>query len=348
MKNPVKSVLIILVSIALAVSAAGCADPLPPEPAPKPTATGAMPTPPPSPSTPPPAPTPADPQEPEQGPLELEAYYFLFGDPQNTGIIFNGEGLYVSTGGIEAMFDLEGNSISLYVDGEPISWLEIIDEHTIEEPATGMRYIREGGPGYGGITGLPPGPREFFTGQDYFLDGDAEEKKVSFHDSNIVILLDADSRQYGRYSKTDSEIAITVGDEVVKVFTILDPVRLKDAQTGEIYGLEGALGTELMRDVYYYQFGDMLEVYLCFRDWEETGTEHEDEGSDGDGDEDILELTGEAVFGLAGVDILSGTFTVRGQTLTVDIEGEVTELIIENSYILRVADQDVLFIRMPV
>ena len=350
MKNPVKSVLIILVSMALAVSAAGCADPLPPEPAPKPTATGAMPTPPPSPPASQPAPTPADPQEPEQGPLELEAYYFLFGDPQNTGIVFSGEGLYVSTGGTEALFELEGNSISLYVDGEPVSWLEIIDEYTIEEPATGMRYIREGGPGFGGLAGLPAGPLEFFTGQDYFLDGDAEEKKVSFHDSNIVILLDEDSRQYGRYAKTDSEITITIGGEVVLVLAILDPVRLKDTQTGEIYGLEGFLDTELMRDAYYYQFGDMLEVYLCFRDWEETETEPEDGDGGGDGDEDdaIVEQTGEAVFGLAGVDILSGTFTVRGQTLTVDIEGEVTELVVENGYILRVADQDVLFIRIPV
>jgi len=353
MKNPVKSILIILISIALAVTAAGCTDPLPPEPAPKPTATGPMPTPPPSPETAPPAPATKEPQEPEQGPLELETYYFLFGDPQNTAVLFSADGLYVSAGGAEAEFELEGNSITLSVGGEPVAWLRIIDEYTIEEPATGMQYIREGGPGYGGLTGIPAGLKEFFTGQDYFLGGDAEEKKISFHDSDIVILLAADSRTYGRYAKTDSEITITVGDEVIKVLAILDPVTLKDTQTGEIYGLEGFHETELKRDVYYYQFGDMLEVYLCFRDWEDAEIEPGQVSGGGDvdreddGDEAILELTGEAVLGLAGVDILSGTFTVRGQTLTVDIEGEVTELVIENSYILRVADQDVSFIRMP-
>ena len=347
MKNPAKSILIILISMALAVAAAGCTDPLPPAPSPKPTATGPMPTPPPSPSTPSPAPTPAEPLEPEQGPLELETYYFLFGDPQNTGIMFSGDGLYASTGGTEAQYELEGNSISLYVDGEPVSWLEVVDEYTIEEPATGMRYIREGGPGYGGLAGLPAGPLEFFTGQDYFLDGDAEEKKISFHDSDIVILLDADSRIYGRYAKADSEITITAGDEVIQVLTILDPVRLKDSKTGEVYGLEGFLDTELTRDVYFYQFGDMQELYLSFRDWEETEIEPEDGNGSGDGDEAIIELTGEAVFGLAGVDILTGAFTSREQTLVIDIEGEVTELVIENSYILRVVGQDVLFIRMP-
>jgi len=261
--------------------------------------------------------------------------------------MFSGDGLYASTGGTEAQYELEGNSISLYVDGEPVSWLEVVDEYTIEEPATGMRYIREGGPGYGGLAGLPAGPLEFFTGQDYFLDGDAEEKKISFHDSDIVILLDADSRIYGRYAKADSEITITAGDEVIQVLTILDPVRLKDSKTGEVYGLEGFLDTELTRDVYFYQFGDMQELYLSFRDWEETEIEPEDGNGSGDGDEAIIELTGEAVFGLAGVDILTGAFTSREQTLVIDIEGEVTELVIENSYILRVVGQDVLFIRMP-
>jgi len=316
---------------------------LPPEPSPKPTPASPAPTPPPSPSTPPPEPSPAETPEPETGSLELDAYYYLFGDPRNPWIIFTIDGVALNADGVQAQYVQTGGLISLSIDGEQYSEMSIVDDYSIEEPSTGMYYIREGGPGFGNIAEVPAGPREFFTGHNYYLDGDAEGKHISFHDLQIAILIDEEKRDYGKYLINDSEITVTVDDEVVYIFEILDPATLKDALSGEIYGLEGLYDTELLQGIYYYQFGDLLEIYLCFQNLVEFEIDPDLPGA-----EDItLEFTGEVFFGFAGVEMVSGTVGVHGQRLVLEIDEEVTVLDIINSYTLRLVDQDILFIRMP-
>jgi len=372
MKNPAKLILIIPIIITMALSASGCSDIITPVPEP-PTPSSPPSTPPPSPASPSPKPAPEISPEPEPGPLQLGEYYYLFGDPQAAALLFNDEGLVTGTDGFEALFELTGLSIVFLIDGEPDTEFMIIDSFSIEEPSTGMLYIRRGGAGFGGLADLPPGPKVFFTGRNYYLNGDAEAKSVFFYDAPIAILTypgtdadpdtdaapdttadpdaDAQTREYAGYTIIDNEITITIGDEVKFVFIAQDPATLKDTLTGEKYGLEGLLSLELVLDTPYYQFGDPEELYICFRAAETEEEPGEDNGAVGENagedTEEVSILTGEVSFGVGGVDMAFGTFTLQEQTLTVDVDGESTGLVIINNYVLRVSDQDVLFIRTP-
>lgn len=321
MKNPVITGLLILLSISLAITAAGCFRTVPPEPAPRPTPTGPSATPPPSPQPEPPEPEPEP--EPEPDLLELGEYYFMYGDPSQLGLLFTEEGLVINTEGFEGSFESDGSTVSIFVDGESDSSLKILDEYTLEDVETGALFIREGGEGYGGLEGLPSGPRLFLTGVYYFIDGDQEGDSIFFQDDGTVIVYTAEDVEHGEYTLDGNELEITVDGEPGMVLTILDPAALEAAVTGEIYGLVGLYDLELVLDARYYQFGDADDMCFMFHDEEEV----------------IIELMGE--------EVSVGTYTVEEQLLVLDFDGEKTELIILNNYVLGVAGQDVMFVRLP-
>jgi len=257
--------------------------------------------------------------------LEFEECYHMFGDPIYPGLIFREDGFVTTSDGFELEYEAEGTMISFLQDGafEPI--LRIIDEFTLEEVATGIRYVREGGDEFGSLFEFPVGVRVFFTGEYYFLDGEADEASLYFKDDGTADFFDLEDDLQATYVIDGSEITVTVEDGEIIVLKLLDPVTLEDAETGEKYGLSGAFSRELELFEGYYQFGDNEELSLFFRDENEV---------------DFVDL---------GIVVATGEYTVEEEehTISIDLYGEEILLSIVNSYILYFVGQDINFIRMP-
>jgi len=315
----------ILLTLALAVSLAGCEgsqQTLEQDPPPAPPVVS---TPAPVRPSPSPAPPPLPPQEPDPVPLEFGEYYYLFGNPANMGIMFLEEGVAINSDGEEMLYEIIDSLISVAADGERESELRIIDEYTLGEQATGMVYIREGGEGFGSMPDLPAGPRVFFTGERYYLDGDTDEVSFLFRYDGEAACFGLEEPEYGVYSIDGNKITITVDGEVRMVLKILDPVTLEDTLTGDKYGLADSFDRELILHEDYFQFGDEAELSLWFRD------DHEVD------------------FRSMGLDIATGVYTVDDDEflITIEVDGEEMELSILSNYLLCFIGQDIDFIRIP-
>jgi len=263
--------------------------------------------------------------------------------------MFNEDGTVVNTEGFEGRYEVDGLEIVVFVDGERDSGLRLIDEFTMEDPETGALFIREGGEGYGGLSGLPAGPRVFFTGEYYFLDGEPHsETSFLFQDDGIAIIYTPDGIESGTYTLAGNELSISVGGEVRTVLLILDPATLESPLSGEVFGLAGLFDLELVLNERYYQFGDADDVCLYFREGEwEDGDDEDGDDEDGDDEEGKADSRGEVVFEFLGEEIAVGSYAVYGHLLVIELDDESTEMMILNYYVLGVARQDVLFIRLP-
>jgi len=322
MRTPIKIGALMLLAAVTALSIIGCdiLNPTAPETAPPPVPpVRPAPTPPPSPDPAPP------PQEPVPVLLEFGEYYYMFGDPDYMSIIFHEDGAVIRSTGEEAQFEIDGASISIFAEGEWESELRIIDEFTLEDPLTGISFIREGGEGFGGITDLPAGPRLFFAGEYYFLDGNEGEAGLIFRDENEAGLYGEEEPEYGTYAIAGNELTVTIGGEIRFVLSILDPTTLEDKQTGEKYGLAGAFDRELKLYASYYQFGDKEDLSLFFRDDDEVD------------------------FEFPGFNASTGIYEVDPEeyAITMDVDGVEMELSIINYYLLRILGEDIYFVRVP-
>lgn len=322
MKNRTAKFSIILLAIALALSVAGCdttgsgpeAEPTPsptPRPSPVPTL------------TPTPEPTPA----PTPGLLQFEEIYYMNGDRAQMGIAFFADGTSMNSSGAEARYETDGAKVSIFYEDEWDSDLWVIDEFTLEEVETGIRFIRENGDGFGGVTDIPSGSRDIFFETYYYIDGYIEgEEDVSslyFYDFGEVVITGGGAPELGEYTIFNGWIMITVRSEERMVLRIMSAAELVDDDTSEVYALVGALEGELVLDERYYQFGEAGEISMVFQE------------------------EGEFVFAHMEDVIGTGTYTVEGDRITVVYDGEETEIAIVNNYVLYLVNQEVQFIRIP-
>jgi len=316
MKSQTVKILFVLLAVTVAISAAACDTALP-EPDVQPT-----PTPRPSPTpTPTPAPTPTPP--PDLGLLQLGEAYYMNGDVRQMDIVFLEGGVFEDGSGEEARYEVDGSVVNIFRDGSIDSGLIMISEFVLEDVSTGIRFIREGGDGFGGVSGIPSGSREIFFEADYFLDGETDGPSLFFYDSGEVALGAAEERELGRYTIDADWIMITVGDELRLVLNIVNAAELVDVGASETYALKGAIGAELMLDERYYQFGEAGEISMRFLE------------------------EGEVVFEYMGDVISSGEYTVEDDRISLDLDGVETELAIVNNYVLFLLEQELQFVRLP-
>jgi len=316
MKKLIAKNILILLIMALAMSAAAC-DTTGPEPEVTPTPTR-RPSPTPSPS-PTPTPTPA----PELGLLQLNEIYYMNGDKEQMGIAFTEDWAAFNSNGDEARYEVKGSIVSLYFNDEWDSDLRVIDAYILEEMETGIRFIRESGDGFGGVTGVPDGSREIFYETYYYLDGEAGYPSLYFYDFGEVVMSISDKPELGKYTIFNGWIMITVGGEERLVMQIRNAAELVDDDNSEVFALEGAIGAELMLNERYYQFGEPEDIAIIFLE------------------------EGELIFEFMEDIITTGTYTVEGDRIAVDLDGEEAEMIIVNNYVITLVSQGLQFIRIP-
>ena len=316
MKTLIARFLPALLAVAMALSAAAC-DITMPEASIKPTPTQhPRPT-----VTPSPAPTPTP--VPNPGLLQFGEVYFMNGDSKQMGIVFFEGGTTENSNGVEARYEVDSSVVSIFVDDEWDSDLLIVDEFILEEVETGIRFIRENGAGFGGVTDIPDGSRDIFFEAYYYLDGEADGASLYFYDFGEVVLDVADEPELGKYTIYAGWIRVTIGGEERMVLRIINAAELVDDDTSEAYALKGAIGAELVLNERYYQFGEAGEVSMSFRE------------------------DGEVVYEYGGEVISSGAYTVEDGSISVDLDGAETELSIVNSYVLFLLDQELQFVRIP-
>ena len=322
MKNMTAKIVLLLLAATVALSASGCDFTASPTPAPE-SRPPTQPVQPPSQTqSPSPSPQPVVPEP--AGPLALEEYYYMFGDPHYIGIIFFDDGLALNSIDEEASYQIIGRAISIISDEGMETNLLIIDEYALEDPMTGIRFIREGGAGFGGLTNLPTGPIVFFKDEYYYINGDIDGSSLCFRENGEVELLIANEAQRGEYTVDDDKIVVTIDGEAAISLGIQDPVTLRDGQTGEEYGLAGAFDKKLVLLENYYQFGDAEELSLYFY-----------------GDSEVS-------FVYMETDLATGTYTIEeDDVVVIYLDEEELELVISNYYILYYAEQDINFIRQP-
>jgi len=316
MKSQIAKFAFALLAAAMAASAAACDMTMPgasikptPTQHPRPTVT----------PTPAPTPTPV----PDPGVLQFGEVYFMNGDSKQMGIVFFEGGTTENSNGVEARYEVDGSMVSIFQGDEWDSDLLIIDEFILEEVETGIRFIRENGAGFGGVSDIPSGSRDIFFESHYFLDGEPDGPSLYFYDFGEVVLDVADEPELGKYTIYAGWIMITIGGEERMVLRITNAAELVDDDTSEAYALEGAIGAELVLNERYYQFGEAGEVSMRFLE------------------------EGEVVFEYMGDVVSSGAYTVEDGRISLDLDGAETELAIVSNYVLFLLDQELQFVRIP-
>ena len=323
--------------VAMMVSLAGCKDdpPPPPEPvrssSPGPASPSATPSPVSQQPAPPPAPT-DDGGYSDYGLLETAERYYVNGDEDAPYCIFFSDDTVQDEYGAEGMFEARGSYIYIYFNGSHVGTLTIIDAYTLEDEESGVRWIREGGDGFGADAesmesgesappyvsiGLPP----IIFGKNYYLEGDTDDVSLYFWEDGDVDIEGGAENIYAEYIYTGEEIIITRGGQVILVLVVVNPAELEDVNSWDCYYFEGAHDYELETYERYYLNGDEDDVQLWF--WS-------------DGTVDVTNPDGDAA---------NADYYVDGYSVYIDIGYEV-ELEIVNSYVLR-DDEGNVFVRLP-
>lgn len=334
MKKKITIMLAILLAVAMAAALAGCKDDPPPQPEPT-RNTPANTT---SPSvTPSPSPTPSQSAAPSPAPvyddddfglLETAERYYAYGDPNSSYCIFFSDNTVQDEYGEEGEFEVYGDTIDVYFNGNYVGSFIIIDWYTIEDEQSGLQWIREGGAGFQDdsrdeptyvSTGLPP----IIFGKYYYLDGDPDERSLYFWDDGDVDIKDGDDDIYCEYVYTGDEVVIIREGRVILILSVMNPAELEDVDSWDIYMFEDARSYELETNDRYYLNGDTDEMNFYF--W-----------SDGTID-----------FETANGDTASSSYYVLGYTVYIDIGGVEYSFEIVNSYILQDEASGDMLIRLP-
>ena len=327
-KLTVKCVLI-LAAVVFSLIVTGCSDTSAPgsasPPTTQPSASGSpAPTPPPSPSPSDLAPpVSSEPPEPDFGMLELDKYYYMDGDPDSVGYVFLSDGAIFDSEGIQGRFELDGENITVFLDGNLVATLKLIDEYTFLETESGIVYIREGGGGFGVSDKTGTGFSQILYGEYYYKNGDEDEPGFYFYRDFSVDVGTPSDWEEGVYSIDNDIITIELDGKHIADLVIINMAELLDSDNiTDIYALEGALTREIVIDDYYYLDGDENAANLWFFI---------------DGFVELEDPSGETG---------TGSYSVDGATLFLELGGETDELHIVNSYILE-SDWGFSFIRLP-
>ena len=257
------------------------------------------------------------------GLLELNEFYYAYGDPTDLGLMFFDDGFVRSNNfdidGIEASFTVDGGTITLTYMGQ-VSEMYINDEYSILGSA-GEEYIREGGEGFG-VVQEPPQAILYET--YYYLDGDEEQMGVYFlADGSVNVQMAPDDIRDGFYYLTENEITIMTEDmETAFLLNIQNMFTLENNDSGEVFIPVGALTKELVIDEYYYLYGVRSSTRIIFHD---------------DGSATIEE---------EGVDSIQCDYSVEDGFISLIVEGTESSLEIVNDYSLDLTGFGVQFIRL--
>lgn len=326
MKKKVVRIAIVLLVVAMALSLGACKEDPPPPPAPTQSSPANSPSPS-QPPAPPPAQSPSPSPEPvysDYGLLEIVERYYLNGDDDAAYCIFFSDDTIQDEYGEEGEFDVFGNYINIFYNGEHVATLEILDSYTLEDVETGTLWIRDGGyipqptgPSYVSA-GLPP----IIFNKYFYLDGDTDETSLYFWEDGDVDIESPNGNIYADYVWTGNEIVIMREGQVILVLSIDNPTELEDVNSWDSYYFEDAHTYELETSERYYLNGDEDELQLWF--WS-------------DGTVEIENTNG---------DVNTADYYTIGYTVYIDIGYEV-ELEIVNSYVLRDNEDGEMFIRLP-
>ena len=330
MKKTVVRIAIFLLAIAMAFSLSGCKDDPPPEP-PPPAPASQTPSPAPS-QSPAPSPAPApvleqDDYYSDYGLLETAERYYLYGDEGSAYCIFFSDDTVQDEFGDEGEFDVFGDLIFIYFNGEHVATLEIMDFYTLEDVESGVKWIREGGFGYNPeepvpayvSAGLPP----IIFGKYYYLEGDSDDVSLYFWEDGDVDIEGGNENIYGEYIYTGDAIVITREGRTVLILSIDNPAELSDVNSWDSYYFEGAHTYELETAERYFLNGDTDGLNLWF--WS-------------DGTLDIETPAG---------DTISTDYYTIGYTVYASVGGDDITMEIVNSYVLMDEFNGDMFIRMP-
>lgn len=323
MKKIVK-ILPILLAIAMLMSVAACnktVEQAPSSTSPPPVQT---PTPTPTPTTVPTT-SPA-PINPAISLLEYEEFYYVYGDPHMDGCMFYSDGTVLDTYGEPATYEVNGSTIAIFYNGEQVLTLQIVDEYTLTDIESELLFIREGGEGYGSINdedNTYSVPVVFFN-EYYYLDSETDQFSIYFWDDGDVDLGDPDEFERGTYTIEDGIIAIYLNGQQLGSLEVVNHAVITDVETGAVYALEGTFDNKLETGEFYYFvfFGEAVGAIVFWDDWT-VG---------------ILES-------MEDDELSDGTYSISGDTITVEQEGEEMVFSIINSYVLEY--EGFHFVRIP-
>ena len=323
MKRQIIVALLLILVVAMAVSLAGCKDKTP-ETSPAQTN-----TPSPGPTTSPGPVRPPDPAPPETlfiGKLALNEIYYMHGDVDVPMLIFLESGNFESPS-IEGEYNIVGDDlVELIADGAVFDAMKVIDEYTLQSSNDETYFVRKGGDGF--TYNIYPfnssDVRVLFFEEIYYRSGIEEMPGFRFYFNGKVDIITPGSVTSGTYVLGGNTINIAIDGQLILELNVLDAATLEDELTGDFYSPKGAYEMELgINEKYYFNGND--SVYSEYMEFYENG---------------------EFLFDAPGRDNWTGTYTVEGDTVFAELDGDVTEIYLLNSFVL-LFQEEFLLIKIP-
>jgi hypothetical protein len=292
--------------------------------------------------------------------------YYYNGDPNDFGYTFYADGTILDSDDDEGRFEFDGSIYRVYYGDDLNGEFRLIDTYTIKEIDYGTVYICEGGDGYksGSVDddpvdnivnnnglNVPWMSLDLSPDCKYYMHGNPDAGYIMFSDNWTLEMSIMYGGGYifagnssGKFTANDDtllctfdffyeDMEIEILDEYALRWRVVDnPVLInadfyfiREGRTGADYGIDdegesingGASGSgsaergeALQYFVRYYLNGDENRGYLYFWD---------------DGEVNIYQDNGDRV---------DGSFSVADDTITIQAQGEIIELIIIDGYTL--------------
>ncbi len=264
--------------------------------------------------------------------LIIDEYYYYDGKPVMANIIFYGDGTLYMVGVVdstEGEYELDGNLIHCAFDHENYGdkTLTILDDYTLDDPSSGIQWIRTGGSHSGtedpqDAAGAGP---LFMIGEDYYVSGDSGCGYLMFLNESEFATGSPSGAGEGTYERDgnvltlefDSHPGFSLTLEMIDDYTLEDDVN----GTGLVFIREGGDDpppidgeTVLDHDGDYTLVTEDEFVQLDF--YEIDNSVYYTDSLDSD--------------------FIEGTFSVEGSAVYVELEnGDSIKAEIINSYMLR-------------